>query len=174
MARTVKAHAVRRNEILDAAQRLIYTKGYEQMTIQDILDSLQIAKGTFYHYFDSKQALLEVLIERILAEMEQVLTPIVHDPHLPALEKFQHVFATLARWKTAQKTFLLALLRVWYMDENVIVLRKMRTAAFERVAPLLTVIIHHGRQEGVLTTPYPDQAGGVIFALLQSFEETLV
>ena len=51
MARTVKAHAVRRNEILDVAQRLIYTKGYEQMTIQDILDGLQISKGAFYHYF---------------------------------------------------------------------------------------------------------------------------
>lgn len=47
MARIVKekAYAVKRNEILEAAQRLVYTKGYEQMTIQDILDSLQISKG---------------------------------------------------------------------------------------------------------------------------------
>jgi len=44
MARIVKAHAVRRNEILDVAQRLIYTEGYEQMTIQDILDGLQIPR----------------------------------------------------------------------------------------------------------------------------------
>ena len=40
MARIVKEaeYAGKRNEILDAAQRLIYTKGYEQMTVQDILD----------------------------------------------------------------------------------------------------------------------------------------
>ncbi len=68
MARIVKAHAARRNEILDVAQRLIYTKGYEQMTIQDILSDLQISKGAFYHYFDSKQALLEAIIETYAAK----------------------------------------------------------------------------------------------------------
>ena len=72
MARIVKeqAYAVKRNEILDVAQRLVYTKGYEQMTIQDILDGLPISKGAFYHYFDSKQALLEALIERMLKEAD--------------------------------------------------------------------------------------------------------
>ena len=65
MARIVKEPAVRRNEILDAAQRLVYRKGYEQMTIQDILDDLHLSKGAFYHYFDSKQSLLEALIERM-------------------------------------------------------------------------------------------------------------
>ena len=47
MARIVKeeAYTGKRNVILDVAQRLIYTKGYEQMTIQDILAELQISKG---------------------------------------------------------------------------------------------------------------------------------
>src|SRR6266498_3912837 len=106
MARIVKeqAYAVKRNEILDVAQRLVYTKGYEQMTIQDILDDLQISKGAFYHYFDSKQALLEALIERMLQEGIQLITPIVHDPHMPALEKLQRYFATVARYKTTQES----------------------------------------------------------------------
>src|SRR5665647_2543286 len=68
MARVIKEHAVRRGEILDVAQRLVYSKGYEQMTVQDILDGLQISKGAFYHYFGSKPALLEALIERMLGE----------------------------------------------------------------------------------------------------------
>ena len=82
MTRIVKEHTVRRNEILDVAQRLVTTRGYEQMTIQDILDELQIAKGTLYHYFDSKRALLEALIERAQGEIEQMLIPLVHDPAL--------------------------------------------------------------------------------------------
>ena len=55
MSRIVKEeeYTLRRNDILDTARRLVYTKGYEQMTIQDILDALQISKGAFYHYFDS-------------------------------------------------------------------------------------------------------------------------
>jgi len=61
MARAVneKENAERRREILDAAQRMIYSKGYEAMSVQDLLDALKISKGAFYHYYGSKQALLE-------------------------------------------------------------------------------------------------------------------
>jgi AcrR family transcriptional regulator len=173
MARIVKEHAVRRSEILDVAQRLIYTKGYEQMTIQDMLDNLQISKGAFYHYFDSKQALLEAIIERMQKEVEHLLLPIVQDPVLPALEKLQRFFDTLNRWKTAQKAFFLALLRVWYTDDNAIVRQKWRAAGIKWITPLLSVIIHQGIQEGVLTTSYPDQVGEVVLSLVQDLGETL-
>ena len=174
MARTVKKqeHAMRRNEILDVAQRLVYTKGYEQMTIQDILDDLKISKGAFYHYFDSKGALLEALIERTLEEVERILMPIVDDPHLPALEKLRRFFATAGRWKTAQKPFLLALLRVWYTDDNAIVRQKQQAMGIKRIAPLLTAVIRQGVAEGVFTTAYPDQAGGVIQSLFRSLGDS--
>src|SRR5215471_17303124 len=105
MTRIVKEHTVRRNEILDVARRFVYTKGYEQMTIQDILDALQISKGAFYHYFDSKQALLE----RMQEEAAQLVLPIVGDARLPALEKLQRVLDMLNRLKTARKEFFLSL-----------------------------------------------------------------
>ena len=47
-------YTARRNEILDAARKLVYTKGYEQMSVQDILDEMKISKGAFYHYFGLK------------------------------------------------------------------------------------------------------------------------
>src|SRR5258706_16081368 len=94
MARAIKEdeYAAKRNQILDMVQRLIYTQGYEQMTIQDVLDGLQMSKGAFYHYFRSKPALLEALVERTVDQIEQVLTPIVQDPHLDALEKLRQFF----------------------------------------------------------------------------------
>src|SRR5260370_5665036 len=173
MARIVKAHAVRRNEILDVAQRLIYTKGYEQMTIQDILDGLQISKGAFYHYFDSKQALLEAIIERMQQEVAQILLPIVHDPQLPALEKLHRFFDTRSHWKAVRKDFFLALLGVWYRDDNAIVRQKLRTTGATWLAPWLSATIHQGVEEGVLTTSYPDQAGEVVLALVMELGETL-
>ncbi len=173
MARIVKEHAVRRNEILDVAQRLVYAKGYEQMTIQDILDGLQISKGAFYHYFDSKQALLEAVLERMQEEAEQLLIPIVQDPHLPALDKLQRFFATLNRYKTTQKAFFLELLRVWYADDNAIVRQKARATGVKRVTPWLAVIVRQGIQEGVLTTSYPEQVGEVVLSLALDLGETL-
>jgi AcrR family transcriptional regulator len=175
MVRTVKeqAHAARRNAILDAMQRLMETRGYEQMTIQDILNDLQISKGAFYHYFDSKQATLEALIERMIDEVEQLLQPIVQDRSLAALEKFRSFFVTLFRWKTVQKDFFLQLLRVWYADDNALVRQKVRASRIRQVAPQIQVIIQQGIQEGVMMASYPDRVGEVVVSLILDLGDAL-
>jgi AcrR family transcriptional regulator len=174
MARTVKEqeYAEKRNEILAAALRLVYTKGYERMTIQDILADLQISNGAFYHYFDSKQAVLEAFIERMQEEAEKPLLPIVHDPHMPAVEKLQRFFSTFDRLRIAHNTDVVELLRVWYTDDNAIVRQKVDEAIVERCAPLLTGIVRQGIQEGVFTTSYPDQAGEIILFLVRGMANT--
>lgn len=174
MARTVneQEHTRKRNEILDAALRLIFAKGYERMTIQDILAALRISSGAFYHYFGSKPALLEAFIERMREVSEKPLLPIIHDPHLSALEKLQGFFDTLDRLRIERQRDVVALGRVWYTDENAIVRQKVEAAVVQQRAPLLTAIVYQGIQEGVFTAAYPDQAGEVILSLLQGMGNT--
>lgn len=169
MPRTVneKEYALKRNEILDATQRLIYTKGYEQIAIQDILSELQISKGAFYHYFDSKPDLLEAVIDRMQDEGLLLLTPIVRDPHLDALAKLQRYLDTAVRWKTARREFLIELLRVWYDDHNAIVRQKIWASMSKRVMPLLGEIFQQGIREGTLNIAFPDQVGIIFLALIQ-------
>lgn len=174
MARTVneQEYAAKRNEILDAAQRLVYSKGYERMTIQDLLAELKISSGAFYHYFDSKPAVLEAFIERIREMTEKPLLPIIHDPHLSAIEKLQGFFTTFDRLRIAQKANMVKLGRVWYTDENAIVRQKVDEAVRQQRAPLLAEIVRQGIREGAFTTPYPDQAGEVIMSLVQGMGTT--
>ena len=174
MARTVnpEEHATKRNQILDTALRLVYTKGYERMTIQDILSDLGMSSGAFYHYFRTKPAVLESLIERMQQDVEAALVPIVNDPNLTALEKLQRFFATFDRLRIAQKSSVVELLRVWFTDDNAIVRQKVDAATIERRVPLLTVIIRQGIQEGVFTVSYPDQAGEIILSLVQGMGRT--
>ena len=167
MVRIVKEPEVRRNEILDAAERLMVAKGYEQMAIRDIVDELQIAKGTVYHYFDSKQALLMALVERIGEKVEQLILPIVSDPTLSAQDKMVRFFAVLDQHKRAHKDLVLAFLRVWYADENAIFRHKLYMARTKRISPWLSQIIQEGVAEGVFTTPYPGQAARMILSLLE-------
>ncbi len=169
MVRTVNeaAYTARRNAILDAAQRAIATTGYEQMAIADLLSELQISSGAFYHYFDSKPALLLALVERMGDQVEQLVLPIVQNSDLRALDKLQRFFAALDQWKLAHKQLVLAYLRVWYADENAIVRHKLYTTRVKRLTPWLEEIILQGTQEGVLTTPYPDQAARMIMSLLE-------
>jgi len=176
MARVInqEEYEARRNKIVDAAQRLVYTKGYEQMSIQDILAELHISKGAFYHYFDSKQMLLEALIERMARQVIDLLVPIVSDERLPAPEKLHRVFDYASRWKTDRKEILLSLVSVWYADENAILRQKAQAALLPVIAPLLTEIVCQGVREGVFHTAYPDQISGIMFSLLQDFGDTLV
>jgi AcrR family transcriptional regulator len=158
----------RRNEILDVALRLVYTKGYEQMAIQDILNELGISKGAFYHYFDSKGALLEALIERMIDEVSQILQPILDDPLVPALEKLERYFISAGRWKIGQKDFIIPLLRVWYNDDNAIVRQKVSNTGIARIGPLITDLIKQGIREGVFTVQHPDLMGEVILSMMYS------
>ncbi|BCQ34488.1 TetR family transcriptional regulator [Erwinia rhapontici] len=59
-----KPAEVRLDELMDAAQQLFITKGFEATTISDIVRDAQVAKGTFYHYFPSKNEMLSALRER--------------------------------------------------------------------------------------------------------------
>ncbi len=175
MARTVneRTHTAKRNDILAAAQRLIYTRGYVQMTIQDILDDLQISKGAFYHYFDSKRALLEALIVHLQDERAQNLLPVVRDPNLPALEKLRRFFTEIVRWRTERKDFLLALLRIWHADDNAIVRQKVRATMLKQLPALLAEIIRQGVREGTVATPYPEQMASVVVLLRMGLSEAL-
>ncbi|GCE20794.1 TetR/AcrR family transcriptional regulator [Dictyobacter kobayashii] len=169
MARPVKHEAVaaKRREILNATQRLVFTKGFEEMSIQDILDEVQISSGAFHHYFDSRGALLEAFVEQIKHETEKPLLPILHDPKLSAIEKFQGFFDTLDRLRIAHKADVVELARVWYTDANAIIRMKVDEAIFQQRAPLLTEIVRQGIREGSFTIAYPDNAGEVIMALLE-------
>jgi AcrR family transcriptional regulator len=177
MARVVneEEYSARRNAILAAARRFVYTKGYEQMTIQDILDDLQISKGAFYHYFDSKGAVLEALVERmVIDEVLPLILPIVEDPQLTAIEKLERYFDVVLRWKTTQKPLMLSILRVWVADENAIVRQKILSRTLKHVAPLLTDIIRQGVEEGVFTNAYPEQVSHLVIHVLIGLSDTLV
>lgn len=175
MPRVVKdaEYAARRNQILDAAQRLVYTKGYDQMTIQDILDALRISKGAFYHYFDGKPALLDALIDRLMQQGRHIIGQIAADPGLNALEKFDRCFSALAQWKSVQRSYVLGLLRGWHADDNAIVRQKAFARMMADIPPMFADIIAQGVREGVFSCPEPGAMGEVVLAMMQRLGENV-
>lgn len=174
MARTLNpaAHALRRDAFVDAAQRLIQTKGYEQMSLQDVLDEVDTSRGAFYHYFNSKEALLEAVVERMVEAATAALAPIAEDEDLPALRKLEGVFTGLASWKMERKEFLLSLMRVWLSDENAIVRERFRRVTTVRLTPLLAKIVRQGKAEGVFSVSSPEHAAGVLVSLILALNQT--
>ncbi len=172
MARTVNAtqYTVRRDAFLDVAQRLIQTKGYEAMSVQDLLDELEASKGAFYHYFDSKQALLEAVVERFADGAMASLAPVLNDPDLPALAKLEKVFAGIATLKAEQKDLMLAIIEVWDSDGNAIVREKVRRLSERIMVPLFSAVVRQGVDEGTLLVDSPDETARVLVSLMQGFQ----
>jgi AcrR family transcriptional regulator len=159
---------------LDVAQRLVQAKGYEEMSVQDVLDEVDASKGAFYHYFDSKQALLEAVVERSVDDAMAALAPVLSDPDLPALQKLESVFAGIARWKAERKDLVLAIMEVWTSDGNAIVREKLRRLTVSRMVPLLSVVVRQGIGEGVFKIVSPDETAMVFVSLMQGFQELAI
>lgn len=174
MARSVKPEefATKRKEILDSAQRFMFTKGYENMSIHDILVDVGISNGAFHHYFGSRSALLEAFIERIKQESGKMLLPVIQDPHLNAIEKLQGFFDALDRGRMTLKAEVVSVGKYWYADANALVQQKVDEAISQQRAPLISEIVRQGMREGVFTTTDPIKAGEVILSLLRGMENT--
>jgi len=176
LPRTVnaEARAVRREAFVDVALRLIQSKGYEQMSVQDVLDQLDASRGAFYHYFDSKLALLEAAVDHIVAAALEAVSPIVADPMLSAPQKLERLFSGIAGWKAERRELMLALLEVWYSDDNAIVRDKVRRSTLVGLVPLLSVIVEQGRVEGVFSASSPDGAAQAVVTLILGAQDMAV
>jgi AcrR family transcriptional regulator len=89
MVRIVKKSAERKSDIVKAAKDLFQSKDYDKTTMQDVMSRLGIAKGTIYHYFKSKEELLEAVIENIVDENLEQMQILLKEIKGNALEKIQ-------------------------------------------------------------------------------------
>lgn len=80
-----KKRSSTKSKIVKAAWNLFYKNGYDQTTVEDIINASKTSKGTFYHYFKGKEALLNSLSDLFDEKYEELETVI--DPELSAYDK---------------------------------------------------------------------------------------
>ncbi len=74
-----------RGKIVSAAWKLFYEQGYEDTTVEEIIELSQTSKGSFYHYFDGKDALLSTLSTLFDEKYEELTDALT--PEMTAMEK---------------------------------------------------------------------------------------
>jgi AcrR family transcriptional regulator len=169
----MKQHEDRRNEILDTAQALFYREGYDRTTIAQLIDAVGVAKGTFYHYFSSKEQLLDELIDRGYRQLAPVLEHIGEQEHRGAVERLNEVFAISTQWKADNRDLIIEMTRVLFRDENIRLRRKNDEKAVREFSPIISRIVSQGVARGELDTPYPEDSGDVVFMLSRSMGEVI-
>lgn len=89
MAPAEKSPTGRRSEIIDTARHLFQTREYDKTTMHDVMELLGIAKGTIYHYFKSKEALFEAVIEDMADANIEHMRVLLRNSNGTVLEKIQ-------------------------------------------------------------------------------------
>jgi AcrR family transcriptional regulator len=70
-----------RRSLMEASLQLFSERGYEATTVEDITEAIDVAKGTFFNYFETKEAILPAIAARRLEQLEEALTG---EPDAPA------------------------------------------------------------------------------------------
>ena len=78
-----------KGRIISAAWKLFYQQGYEDTTVEDIVFESETSKGSFYHYFEGKDALLGTLAYVFDEKYEELMQTM--DPELDAMDKLAYL-----------------------------------------------------------------------------------
>lgn len=106
MVRVSKPPEIRKQELVDIALALFMERGYEKVSVRDILKEVNGAPGMFYHYFESKQEIyneaMKQMVNREVKKREQILT----NKSLPIIERFRNVIDVIENGiRSYYKTF---------------------------------------------------------------------
>lgn len=150
--------AARQEQILDAARRLFLTKGYEATTIEDVLTAVGIAKGTLYHHFPGKEAILDAIVLRTVDAIVQRAQAAADGPQ-PATTRF---LAVVCAARAPQEDIELA--QQIRATGNLRLHVLAMTETWTRLVPILTRLVEEGAAAGELSTTDPRGSVEVILS----------
>lgn len=174
MIRVSKDYDERLNELLDAGQQLFFQKGYEQTSVNDIIEKVGVAKGTFYHYFDSKDDLLDKILDRWSRAALERVKELIKREDLNALEKLNKFFLTIRDYKVENLELMKMLMRVLYTDDNLIMRHKILQKSLKWLTPEFVKVIEQGKKEGCFSPVDEEETAELIFSMSLSLSESMV
>lgn len=151
-----------KNKILNAASTLFFEKGYEETTMQDIMERSGVSKGAIYHYFVSKQEIISFMIKDAQKHINTRFLEIADDNSLSAEEKIKAVITYFI--ENREQNILIA--NKWIDKVPYALVDTIRNAN-KYIAPQIAKIIKQGMQNGNFQCNYPDELAE---ALIQLFD----
>ena len=161
----MKKGDVRRVQILDAAEELFLRQGYDRTSVQDILDALGMSKGGFYHYFDTKEAVLRAVSERhALARFDKVRSEL-NDARRSPIDRLNLLLSMANLFESEDPAFAAMLLKLCYMDGDAAMNVHRRRILVEQLTPLVDAVIAAGMDDGSLHSRHPMEIGRLLVLL---------
>ena len=163
--RVTKVPEERKQELIDTAERLFLEKGYEQTTVADIVREIEVAQGTFYYYFSSKEKILEAIIEKDITALEEDVRQIMSREDANAAIKLNAVVNSIIGISTSRRE----IMNYLHEESNAVMHEKMERHTIERLVPLMTRVIAEGTHAGIFDVQYPTESVEFLLASLVYF-----
>lgn len=169
--RVVKEAEERKNEILDVAERLFGTKGFDSTSTGDILDEIGIARGTLYYHFKSKEEILDAMIIRMTNRLIEKAKAIAAQKDVPVLQRFTMMMLSL---NVSGDNFGQELLAQAHKPQNALMHQKMEKCLLSGINPIITDLIKEGIAQGICQTDYPEEVAEMTFLYANTVFDNLM
>jgi AcrR family transcriptional regulator len=148
----------RRQDFLDIALELFYQKGFENTTINDIIEEAGVSKGAFYHYFNSKEEVLETIARQYVEKKLNVIEKIAGQDDLNSLEKINQISEDMFGFKMRHAEMRWKIYKIIARNNNIKLENQILEYSLELSRPIYHKIIMQGITEGTFHINYPEEA----------------
>lgn len=156
---------MRKEELVQAASDLFHKKGYENTSVSDIVRRLNVAQGTFYYHFPSKEAVLKAVVRKIIDRFEErigLAQQRAGDSAKDQLFAILRVLPEIAVENPKVVEFL-------HRSENAAVHQSIMQEGLERLLPLLARTVELGVAQGDFRMKRPLETSEYILAAISYF-----
>ena len=150
--------------LLDVARRLFYEKGYEDTSVQDIIDEMKTSKGSFYHHFESKIEVLMTLCEQEVERAFQLYLK-SSDNEEKIMKKINLLLYFANPIHQGNETFLAVFLPLIAKAEGKSIAAQYTDIIEKTFCPSLQVLLDQGQENGELFLYYPNQIATMVLVL---------
>lgn len=173
MPRVVKQPQERRSELIEAAQKLFYARGYECTSVSNIVKHVGVAQGTFYHYFASKEEVLEAMAQRMFDDFAEMFAEIVHIQQLTVMEKLQRFVLEGNQWKLERRDTIMETALRLRQPGNALMILRLSEYRRKMMTPLFAHVIEQGCTEGILDVDHPIEMAAMLVAVSEGYNREL-
>ena len=126
----------RREQILRTAEALFYAQGYEQTSVQDILDAIGISKGGFYHHFESKLDLLDAICQQRAEESARAAQKAAESVRGNPPAELNALVSCSGLLRAESLDYISLLLRVAWREDGALMREKMKNSQMDAMLPV--------------------------------------
>lgn len=163
--RIVKDPKERKKDLMDMAAQLFLSKGYEETSVNLIVEQLGVAKGTFYHYFKSKEEVLEAVLEDYLTKYAEGIKSYLQNNSMNAYEKLMFLLRNILSNNKGPEH----LTKHIEDNKNARLHQVMDEKFFEMFYPVIISVMEQGVNEGIFKVKYPEELTQILLLGIRAY-----